>query len=272
MGTTANQTAVPNVLTSGMSTKEMVRSYWDAQPCGSSESSSDRGSAEFFEDHAKKRYEREPMIESFANFAAWSGRRVLEIGVGMGADHVRFRKAGANTMGVDISRQSLLLTSRRAAVEGFQVDLANADAEVLPFADNSFDMVYSWGVLMHTPDVPQTIREVRRVLRPGGECRVMLYNRHSLLALQIYLYYGLLRAKPLSRTRDLIYKHLESPGTKAFTSTEVEILFKDFGKLEVRPVATVYDVRLGRRRFVPQWVLRLVPDRFGWFLLISARK
>jgi ubiquinone/menaquinone biosynthesis C-methylase UbiE len=263
---------VTNVLTSEDSTKELVRSYWDAQPCGSSESSSNWGSAEFFEDHAKKRYEREPMIENFANFAEWVGQRVLEIGVGMGADHVRFRKAGANMLGVDISGQSLVLTSRRAAMEGLQVDLANADAEVLPFPDNSFDMVYSWGVLMHTPDVPRTIREVRRVLKPGGKCRVMLYNRHSLLALQIYLYYGLLRAKPLSRTRDLIRKHLESPGTKAFTTNEAKTLFKDFGEIEVKPVATVYDLRLGRRRFAPQWMLRLVPDRLGWFLLISARK
>jgi ubiquinone/menaquinone biosynthesis C-methylase UbiE len=252
--------------------KEQVQSYWDGQPCGSSEVSEDRGSVEFLAAHERIRYEREPMIEPFADFGGWTGRKVLEVGVGMGADHVRFRKSGADAVGVDLSPESLRLASLRAAAQGVSVSLMRADAEALPFAENWFDMVYSWGVLMHVPDTPRAIHEVHRVLKPGGECRIMLYNRHSLNALQIYLFYGLLRGKPLAKVADLSREHLESPGTKVYTQKEVMQLFHEFAHVEVKPAVTVYDVRLGRRRFAPQWMLRAVPASLGWFLLIRARK
>lgn len=252
--------------------KEQVQSYWDGQPCGSTEVSEGRGSAEFFAAHERMRYEREPMIDPFADFDGWAGRRILEVGVGMGADHVRFRKGGADAIGVDLSTESLRLASLRAMAEGVSVSLMRADAEALPFEESSFDMVYSWGVLMCAPDMPRAIHEVHRVLKPGGECRVMLYNRHSLNAFLMYLYFGLLRGKPLAKVADLSEKHLESPGTKVHTRKEVIQLFHEFAHVEVTPAVTVYDVRLGRRQFAPQWMLRAVPASLGWFLLIRARK
>ncbi len=150
--------------------------------------------------------------------------------------------------------------------------LLDADAQALPFAEGTFDLVYSWGVLHHTLDTESALREIHRVLRPGGECRVMLYHRHSLLALQCYLHYGLGGLRPFTSLSKLIAKNLESPGTKAFTRSEAKALFKHFRSVEVRPVVTAYDVRFGRRRFAPRWVRRLAPSRVGWFLLIRAQK
>jgi ubiquinone/menaquinone biosynthesis C-methylase UbiE len=249
-----------------------VREYWHSRPCGADEPNMVSSSAQFFEAYARIRYEREPEIEGFAEFRRWAGRRVLEVGVGMGADFVRFAKAGAKMVGADLASRSLELARRNAETNGLVPTLANADAQGLPFAAGTFDLVYSWGVLHHTPDTECAVTELYRVLRPGGECRVMLYHRRSLLALQCYLRYGLGRLRPFTSISKLIAKNLESPGTKAFTRSEAKALFKQFLSVEIRSVVTAYDVRFGRRRFAPRWVRRLAPSRVGWFLLIRAQK
>jgi hypothetical protein len=100
----------------------------------------------------------------------------------------------------------------------------------------------------------------------------MLYHRRSLLALQCYLRYGLGMLRPFAPLSELIATHIESPGTKAFTYPEARTLFRSFLQVEIRPVATVYDLRLGRRRFAPRWMLGMVPNQLGWFLLIRAVK
>jgi SAM-dependent methyltransferase len=218
------------------------------------------------------RYEREPEIMAFADFARWARRQVLEIGVGMGADFVRFGKAGAKAVGIDLSIRSLALARRNAEINQVVPTLANADAESLPFADHTFDLVYSWGVLHHTPDTERAVRELHRVLKPGAECRVMLYHRRSLVGLQCYIRYGLMGFRPFASLSELIAMHIESPGTRAYTVSEVGRLFGGFSGVDIRPVATAYDVRFGRRLFAPRWMQRLVPARLGWFLLIRARK
>jgi ubiquinone/menaquinone biosynthesis C-methylase UbiE len=208
----------------------------------------------------------------FADFKRWRGQRVLEVGAGMGTDLIGFAKAGANATGLDLSLASLRLARENSAGQGLCLRLINADAEKLPFEDNAFDLVYSWGVLHHTPNIQMALREIRRVLKPGAECRIMLYHRHSLNALLYYLRYGLGRARPFTSVSELIGSHLESPGTKAFRTAEARSLFRDFGTVDVRAVITAYDVRVGARRMAPRWVLRMVPDQLGWFLLIHAQK
>jgi SAM-dependent methyltransferase len=249
-----------------------VQTYWDSKPCGSLEPTAGKAPAEFFEAHAELRYAREPEIVAFAGFDKWRGQRVLEIGVGMGADFVRFAKAQAKICGVDLSRRSLGLALENAEIHHVSPTLLNADCESLPFPDESFDMIYSWGVLHHTSNIDRALLEVHRVLKPQGECRLMLYHRWSLVGLQCYLRYGLCKLRPFTPLSRLIGAHVESPGTKAYTLGEVESLLGKFRTVEVEPVITVYDVRLGRRRFAPHWMLRLIPDRLGWFLLICAKK
>jgi len=252
--------------------KGAVQEYWDTKPCGSSESIYTQGSAEFFRTHAQIRYEREPEIERFACFGDWEGRRILEIGVGMGVDYIRFVKAGARAVGIDLSLRSLQLARQNAETNQVNPILLHGDAEALPFPNGSFDLVYSWGVLHHTPEIERALQEVHRVVRPGGECRAMFYNRCSLVALQCYLRYGLGGLRPFAALRSLIGSHVESPGTKAFTIAELRALFQKFCKVEIEPTVTAYDVRLGRRRFAPRWLLGLVPKGLGWFVLVRAQK
>jgi len=185
--------------------KSQVQAFWNANPCGSRY----LGEYEAFDSHARARYALEPHIHEFADFAGARGLKVLEIGVGMGADYLEWLKAGALATGVDLSDISLGNARRRCLLAGYQPDLRVADAEHLPFADESFDLVYSYGVMHHSPDTQTCLREAWRVLRPGGRMRVMLYHHPSLTGFMLWLRYGLWRGKSL---RKAVFDHLESPG------------------------------------------------------------
>ncbi len=197
---------------------------------------------------------------------------MLEVGTGIGCDFCMFARHGARVFGIDLTRAGAALTTQRLRYHQLRGLATVGDAEQLPFADDTFDLVYSWGVIHHTPDTEAAAREIVRVAKPGGQITVMIYNRHSLVALQAFLVYGLLRGKLFSRTSDLIAAHLESPGTKAYTLEEARIMFSSLDGLTVTPVVTVYDLRIGRDRYLPQWVSSLVPRRYGYFVVVQGRK
>lgn len=142
------------------------------------------GTRAFFDAVEEHRYRTEGHIKTVVDFPRWKDRQVLEIGCGLGTDGLQFARAGADYLGVDLTETAVKTTESRLRMYGVPGRTQQADAENLPFADNSFDLVYSHGVLHHTPDTPQTIREVYRVLRPEGTAMIMLYHRNS------YNYYG----------------------------------------------------------------------------------
>lgn len=123
---------------------------------------------EGYEAQVEARYRLEPYIFDFAGFATARDQKVLEIGVGLGADHQRFAEAGAALYGIDLTDRAVEHTRHRLAAFGLQSNLAVGDAERLNFADESFDRVYSWGVLHHSPDTANAFAEVHRVLKRGG--------------------------------------------------------------------------------------------------------
>lgn len=258
--------------------KDQVRAFWDADPCGTRY----LHGAEDFENHADTRYALEPHIPGFAPFAAARGRSVLEVGVGMGADYLEWLKAGARATGVDISPASVERTRRRCERAGYPSDLRVADAEHLPFPDAVFDLVYSYGVMHHSPDTAQCLREAWRVLKPGGEARIMVYHHPSLTGAMLWLRYGLLRGRSM---RQVVHDHLESPGTKAYTQNEILSMMGNFEELSMRRVFSPGDLLQHRPsphyqsliyrlawRLYPRGLVRRFGQRWGLFLLISARK
>ena len=159
--------------------KERVRAFWQANPCGVKFANAEPGTRRFYELVEAHRYEKEWHIPSAADFAAARGLKVLEIGCGLGTDGAQFAKAGANYTGIDLTEAAVELARKRFEMFDLPGEFRTADAENLNFPDESFDLVYSHGVLHHTPDTAKAIREIHRVLRPGGRAVVMLYHRNS---------------------------------------------------------------------------------------------
>jgi SAM-dependent methyltransferase len=166
-------------LEAGRSLKERVRAFWQEHPCGTKFTDAEMGSRRFFEAVEEHRYRTEWHIPEAAGFDKTKGLRVLEIGCGLGTDGARFARAGAIYTGVDLTEAAVALARRRFELEALPGEFRVADAERLEFADRSFDLVYSHGVLHHTPDAASAVREVHRVLAPGGQAVVMLYHRDS---------------------------------------------------------------------------------------------
>jgi SAM-dependent methyltransferase len=159
--------------------KERVRAFWQANPCGVKFADAEVGTRLFYERVEEHRYRKEWHIPGAADFAGARGLRVLEIGCGLGTDGAQFARAGADYTGVDLTEASVELARRRFELFELPGKFQVADAEALEFADESFDLVYSHGVLHHTPDAARAVREIHRVLRPGGRAVVMLYHRDS---------------------------------------------------------------------------------------------
>ncbi|HEX3104190.1 MAG TPA: class I SAM-dependent methyltransferase [Terriglobales bacterium] len=258
--------------------KNVVADFWDADPCGTRYLGEKFG----FEAHARARYQLEPHISNFAGLASAHGLRVLEIGVGMGADYEQWLKAGAFASGVDLSPVSLERTRRRCKLAGLAPDLHLADAENLPFAENSFDVVYSYGVMHHSPDTRKCLRESWRVLKPGGEARIMLYHHVSLTGIMLWLRFGLWHRQSI---RQCVYEKLESPGTKTFTRSEVLELMRDFENVSIGQVFSPGDLLLHEPsprfsgttyqilwKLFPRALVRKMGKRWGLFLLIRAEK
>ncbi len=255
-----------------------VRDFWNSDPCGTRYLKE----RDDFAAHARTRYALEPHIPGFADFASARGRRVLEIGVGMGADYLEWLKAGASATGVDLSAVSLGKARRRCELAGYDPDLRIADAERLPFPADSFDVVYSYGVMHHSANPEQCMQEAWRVLKPGGQLKVMLYQHPSLTGLMLWLRYGIVRGRSL---RDCVYHHLESPGTESFTVDEVGQMLSKFEDVRIRQAFSPGDLLLHKPslRFqglayriiwslFPRRLVRLFCRKYGLFLLISARK
>src|SRR5918994_2235194 len=144
---------------SGVDQKGRVRDFWEEEPCGSEHAAAPEGSPEFFAEVERTRNELDPYIARFADFDGARGKQILEIGVGLGTDFIRFVRAGAIATGVDLTEHAVQLVRRRLELEGLEAEVRTADAETLPFDDASFDRVYSWGVLHHTPHTGKAVSE-----------------------------------------------------------------------------------------------------------------
>lgn len=251
---------------SATETKEQVRSFWSRTPCGSWDATAPEGTPEYFAQIETRRYKLEPFIHRVAQFESARTTSVLEIGVGLGTDHVQFARAGAQVHGVDLTERGIALVRRRLELEGLASDLHVADAEQLPFADASFDYVYSWGVLHHTPDTRRAVAEAIRVLRPGGRICVMLYSRHAWVSYGLWLRHGPLSRRPFRSISDVLHHHMESIGTKGYTKREVRSMFGGVDPLRIEKVATPYDVEYagGIARLSGRWL--------GFFMVIRGVK
>ena len=262
--------------------KNQVKAFWNSECCDTQHTVAGKFTREYFEQIEQWRYADQPFIHSFAQFSRYHGKRVLEVGFGAGTDFIQWLRAGARATGVDLTEEALAHLTHRVEVYHLPPpeDLRVADAENLPFASDSFDLGYSWGVLHHSPNTPRAVAELVRVVRPGGEIKVMLYNRRCLCIFKCWVRHALLAGRPWKNFHWVMWHHLESIGTKGYTKAEVLRMLEPLGLTDIRleTFATSGD-RIVRRDFpCPLFdaglklALDLSGQRLGWFRGIRARK
>jgi ubiquinone/menaquinone biosynthesis C-methylase UbiE len=249
---------------------DQVAAYWEKEPCGTSPDivgERHRYSREWFEAVERHRYKVEPCIHEVAQFARHTGKRVLEVGVGAGTDHLQWARAKTDLYGVDLTDAAIATTQRRLELYGLSSRLRRVDAEVLPFEDGMFDIVYSWGVIHHSEQPAKIVEEIRRVLKPGGTFIGMLYQRPSLVSLRVWVKHALLAGKPWRSFADVLYHHVESIGTKAYTIAELKQMFAKFNGVSVTPLLTQHDTQR-----LPALAVKWLPHSIGWFLVVRASR
>ena len=257
-----------------------VHDYWNRESCGAGVTDAAKHSREYFEEIEQYRYLVEPEIFAFAQFTRHSGQKMLEVGVGAGTDFLQWCRAGTQAHGIDLTEEAIANVRERLAVYGqHAAELKVGNAESLPYPDNAFDLVYSWGVIHHSPDTEKAFSEIARVVRKGGTVKLMLYHRHSLVALYLWIRYALLRGRPWRSLSDVVYHHMESIGTKSYTRSEIHDMAGRHG-LSVRAIdvtaSPTYDLlaQYPRPMRAIAYVLASVAgySRCGWYMRIEMTK
>lgn len=231
----------------------------------------------YFRAAIRHRYELYPEIPEIADFGAFAGKDVLEVGVGQGTDHYGFAAAGARLHGIDLTPRHCEITRLLFETLGGETTLARGDARSLPFPGSRFDHVYSCGVLLLFPEIDRAIAEIHRVLRPGGSATIMLYNKASLhYWLKTRLYYGWALGEDAVLGRDTVLDWYTDgigyPRTWHYAPRDVPRLFAAFSRVQWRTSCLtpeqLPEVGLPRHASARAWL----EDRFGFFLWIRALK
>lgn len=231
--------------------KEMSKQHWEEIPCGINLPLGEAGTKEFYDNLRRFKYEEDyPEIVEYVRFPEWRGKRVLEVGCGLGSDTQTWCEAGANLTAIDFAERAVKTTLHRLALNGLSADIRQGSALELPFEDSTFDLYYSWGVLMHTGDTQKGIDEAFRVLKPGGQAILMLYQKNSLL----YRLYVQLMGRKFDD---------DAPFVDFYSVGEMK---KMCSKFKVREVKTYYFLRKNVSRIgalIPRPIERLLGKLWG---------
>jgi ubiquinone/menaquinone biosynthesis C-methylase UbiE len=263
--------------------KQRAREQWGKDPAGAVYGSSHEfGTREFFDEVERHRYqEYAPWMPEVMGFNSFAGARLLEVGCGMGTDLLQFARGGASVTAVDLTPRSIETSRQHLELYGQHGKFAIADCERLPFADASFDVAYSNGVLHHTADTASAVREIHRVLTPGGEGRVMLYHRGSWAYFsQVVLRYGIMRGEFLRGTSasDIMSRYVEfnagggRPLVKAYSRREARQLFSMFREVKIDVEQLLREEFYFLGGLLPENLFRKLRATLGWNVIISAKK
>lgn len=252
-----------------MTTVDQVRAYWEQHIHDLEITRHPVGSRGFFDDLDEYHFEKLHHLLRLVDFDGYAGRRVLEVGCGAGVDLARFARGGAIVTGVDLAESAIALARANFEQQGLPGDFKVADGEHLPFADDTFDLVYAHGVVQYTAEPARLVAECRRVLKPRGEAIFQVYNRLSWL-------------NALSRLMKVGLEHQDAPVLLKFSIGEFKRLLRGFREIRIVPErfpvksrlhggwkGAIYNgVFVGAFNVLPRRVVR----PFGWHLLAFCRK
>jgi SAM-dependent methyltransferase len=252
-----------------VATIDDVRNYWQTHIHDLEITRHPVGSRGFFDDLDQYHFEKLHHLPRLVRFDGYRGKSVLEVGCGAGVDLARFAKGGARVTGVDLTPSAIELAKANFEQQGLTGDLRVASGERLPFANDSFDLVYAHGVVQYTPDPQRLVDECRRVVKPGGEAVFQVYNRISWL-------------NALSKLMKVPLEHEDAPVLLKFSASEFGKLLSGFREIRIVPErfpvksrlhggwkGTLYNTLfVGTFNALP----RSLVQRFGWHLLAFCKK
>ncbi len=263
-----------------------VQRYWDYRPCNIRHSTAKVGTKRYFDEVEKRKYFIEPHIPKFAQFSKWKGKKVLEIGCGIGTDTVNFARAGAQVTAVELSKKSLDIAKKRAKVYGLEKKikfyLANAEelSKVVPV--EPYDLIYSFGVIHHTPNPDKVIKEIKKYIHNNTLIKIMMYHRYAWKVLWILIKFG---KGAFWKLDELIAMHSEaatsSPVTYIYSRNQAKQLLRGF-KIESISIDHIFPYDISKYikyqyqkvwyfRFLPKPIFRFLETSLGWHLLITAK-
>jgi 2-polyprenyl-3-methyl-5-hydroxy-6-metoxy-1,4-benzoquinol methylase len=265
---------------------QQVKEYWNSRPCNIRHSTKPVGTREYFDEVEARKHFVEPHIPGFAEFERWNGKKVMEIGCGIGTAMINFAKHGAQVTAVDLSDQSLELAKQRAEVYGLRdrVSFYQANAEELPnyVPVEPYDLVYSFGVIHHTPHPDRVIDQIRKYVQPGSTVKIMVYYRYSWKVLWIILNYG---KGQFWRMNELVATYSEAqegcPVTYIYSKKEAAKLLSGFEivDMQVDHIFPYYIPDYKQYKYTKVWYFRWLPQplfrwlerHFGWHLCVTAK-
>ena len=252
---------------------DKIIEYWDKQPCNIKHSSRDVGTKEYFEDVERRKYFVEPHIPKFAEFSKWSGKKVLEIGCGIGTDAVNFSKNGAEYTGVELSSASLELTRKRFDVFQLQGDFFNVDAqnfEELSKVGTDFDLIYSFGVIHHSPNPQKIIDNCYQLLKHDGILKIMVYAEHSWKKIMI------------DEKIDQYEAQSNCPVAFTYTNEQIHTMLRDFRNIQIQQ-DHIFPYKVSEYKqynyvkedwfeCMPYNMFQALEKKLGWHLCITCQK
>ncbi|MBI2996190.1 MAG: class I SAM-dependent methyltransferase [Candidatus Melainabacteria bacterium] len=266
---------------------EQVKDFWDESPCNIHHSKEEIGTKKYFDEVEFRKYFVEPHILKFAEFERWRGKKVLEIGCGIGTDTVSFARNGARVTVVELSSKSIDIAKMRAKTYGLEnkIQFYSGDAEKLSsfLPNEKFDLVYSFGVIHHTPHPENVIKEIKSFVHSKSIIKIMVYNRFSWKALWIFLKYG----KGINfNFKKLIASHSEAqedcPVTYTYTKGEIKKMLESFNfkvvdiKIEhifpynISDYVNYKYTKVWYFRILPDWLFKFLEKKLGWHLCVTA--
>lgn len=259
--------------------KQKTQEHWGENPCGSNYSTRELLTSEYFHDIERHRYGTHPWLKELINNQHVKNKKMLEVGFGMGTDHLQFARKGALMHGIDITPRNLTVAKKLFSLRGYKSNFITGDAEHLPYSKNEFNFVYSFGVLHHTPSIEKALKEIKRVLKPGGKAVIGLYHRHSFFYFwSLFIRDWILKGDFLKETFKQRLSRIEYPGTdqnllvNVYSKRSVKKLMKDFKNTElmVRHLTPHEVFNIGT--YLPKSFINKLSTLFGWYVIAIIQK